>query len=118
MLNNWLYVGIFIVIAMLLPAAAITIAAILAPKKPTPLKNVTYECGFETYGDTWVQFKAQYYVYALVYLVFDVEAIFLFPWAVAYQKLPLYAIGEAVLFVLILAAALIYAWRKGELEWI
>jgi NADH-quinone oxidoreductase subunit A len=71
----------------------------------------------ETVGDNWVQFKAQYYVFALVFLVFDVEAVFLFPWAVALGKLPLYAVVEGIVFVLILIAGLLYAWRKGMLEW-
>ncbi len=118
MLSNWLYIGLFIVIAMLLPAAAITIAGILAPKKPNSLKNQTYECGIETVGETWVQFKAQYYVFALVFLVFDVETVFLFPWAVAFGQLTLFAVLEGVLFILILVGGLLYAWRKGALQWV
>ncbi len=118
MLNNWLYIGIFMVIAAFLPAAAIAISAILAPKKPNPLKNQTYECGIQTVGETWVQFKAQYYIFGLIFLVFDVEAVFLFPWAVAFNMLGLYGVVEAVLFILILLGGLIYAWRKGELEWV
>jgi NADH:ubiquinone oxidoreductase subunit 3 (subunit A) len=118
MLSNWLYIGLFLVIAMLLPAAAITIAGILAPKKPNSLKNQTYECGIETVGETWVQFKAQYYVFALVFLVFDVETVFLFPWAVAFGQLTLFAVLEGVLFILILVGGLLYAWRKGALQWV
>jgi NADH:ubiquinone oxidoreductase subunit 3 (subunit A) len=67
--------------------------------------------------DTWVQFKAQYYLYALIFVVFDVEAVFIFPWAVAYHKLGLYALVEMILFVAILVGGLLYAWRKGALEW-
>jgi NADH:ubiquinone oxidoreductase subunit 3 (subunit A) len=118
MLTDWLYVGLFIVIAMALPAAAITIAGILGPKKPNPLKNQTYECGIETVGDTWVQFKAQYYVFGLIFLVFDVETVFLFPWAVAFDQVTIFGVIEALLFILILAAGLVYTWRKGELEWV
>ncbi len=118
MLDNWLYIGIFMAVAAFLPAAAIAISAILAPKKPNPLKNQTYECGIETVGEAWVQFKAQYYIFGLIFLVFDVEAVFLFPWAVAYNKLGLYGVVEAVLFILILLGGLVYAWRKGELEWV
>lgn len=114
---NWLYIGVFMVVSLALPAVAITLAGILAPKKPNPIKNSTYECGIETVGDTWVQFKAQYYVYALIFLVFDVEAVFLFPWALAFDLLGLYAVLEGVLFVLILAGALAYAWKKGALDW-
>ena len=117
MLSDWLYIGIFMLLALFLPAAAIVIAGILGPKKPSPIKNSTYECGIETVGETWVQFKAQYYVYALVFLVFDVETIFLYPWALAYNKLTFYMVGEAILFILILLSGLIFAIRKGALEW-
>jgi NADH:ubiquinone oxidoreductase subunit 3 (subunit A) len=118
MLTDWLYIGLFFVIAMLLPAAAITIAGILAPKKPNPIKNTTYECGIETVGETWIQFKVQYYIYALVFLVFDVETVFLYPWAVAFGQLTLFAVLEGILFILILVSGLIYAWRKGALQWV
>lgn len=118
MLNEWLYVGIFALVALFLPAVAISIAALLSPKKPNKVKNSTYECGMETVGPTWVQFKIQYYVFALVFLVFDVEAVLLFPWAVAYNQLSLYAVIEAAIFILILLGGLFYAWRKGALEWL
>lgn len=118
MLNDWLYVGVFFLIAMFLPAAAIFIAGVLAPKKPNPVKSSTYECGIETVGPSWVQFKVQYYNYALIFLVFDVETVLLFPWAVAYNQLPLFAIVEGVIFVLILLGGLLYAWRKRALEWV
>ncbi|NPV75829.1 MAG: NADH-quinone oxidoreductase subunit A [Anaerolineae bacterium] len=118
MLNDWSYVAIFTVISMFLPAAAIAIASFLAPKKPNPIKNSIYECGVETVGATWVQFKVQYYIYTLVFLLFDVEIIFLYPWAVAYNQLPLFAVVEVIIFILILLGGLLYAWRKGALEWV
>jgi NADH:ubiquinone oxidoreductase subunit 3 (subunit A) len=118
MLNDWLYIGLFLLIAMALPGIAIFFAGMLGPRKPNKLKDQTYECGIETVGETWVQFKAQYYVFALVFLVFDVETVFLYPWAVAFNLISIFGVAEAVLFVLILAAGLIYAWRKGALEWI
>lgn len=117
MLDNWLFVGFFVAVALFLPTAAIVTAAILAPKKSNPMKRETYECGMETVGDTWVQFKVQYYIYALVFLIFDVEIAFLYPWAVAYNQLPLFAVVEGVLFILILVGGLLYAWRKGVLQW-
>jgi NADH:ubiquinone oxidoreductase subunit 3 (subunit A) len=104
-------------ITLALPVIGLAFAWAVRPKKPNPAKNATYECGMETIGDTWVQFKAQYYLYALVFVVFDVEAAFLFPWAVAYRQLGLYALLEMVLFVAILVGGLLYAWRKGALEW-
>jgi len=117
MLNDWLFVGVFLILAPIFPAAALLIPRLIAPKKPSSLKNQTYECGIETVGDTWVQFRVQYYIYALVFLIFDVELVFLFPWAVAFDQLPLFAVMEGVLFIMILVAGLFYAWRKGALEW-
>ncbi|MBP7356008.1 MAG: NADH-quinone oxidoreductase subunit A, partial [Longilinea sp.] len=116
MLRDWLYIGIFLLISLFLPAAAIIMAALLSPRKPNPQKNDTYECGVETVGESRVQFKVQYYVYGLIFLVFDVEAVFLYPWAVAYNQLALYAVVEAIIFILILLGGLAYAWRKKALE--
>jgi NADH:ubiquinone oxidoreductase subunit 3 (subunit A) len=118
MLSDWLYIGLFLLIAPALPAVAIILAGLLAPHKPNKIKNQTYECGMETVGETWVQFKAQYYVFGLIFLVFDVETVFLYPWAVAFKFVTLYGVLEAVLFILILAIGLVYAWRKGALEWV
>ena len=117
MLNEWLYVGLFLVVGALVPAGAIAVSWAISPKKPNPIKVSTYECGMETVGENWVQFKAQYYIFGLVFLVFDVETVFLFPWAVSLGSLPMFAVMEGVLFVLILIAGLMYAWRKGMLEW-
>ena len=118
MLNDWLYIGLFTFMAVFFPAAAIFIATLLAPKKPNSLKDTIYECGIETVGETWVQFKAQYYVIALVFLAFDVEVVFMYPWAVAFKAMPLFGVVEGLLFLLILAGGLAYAWRKGALEWV
>ncbi len=118
MLQDFEFVGIFILVAIALATVPLLLAWLLRPKKPNPIKSSTYECGVETFGDAWVQFKVQYYIYALVFVVFDIETIFLFPWAVAYSQLPLFAVLEMVVFVLILAGALVYAWRKGDLEWV
>jgi NADH:ubiquinone oxidoreductase subunit 3 (subunit A) len=117
-MTAWAYIGIFLVIALALPAAAIFISWLLSPKKPDAIKRSIYECGIETVGDTWIQFKAQYYIFGLVFLVFDVETVFLYPWAAAYNQLTLVMVLEAVLFILILVAGLLYAWRKGALEWV
>ena len=75
------------------------------------------DAGIETIGDTWVQFKAQYYIYAIVFVVFDIEAIFLLPFAVALRQLPLYALIWAIIFILLLLDGLLYGWRKGALHW-
>src|SRR5690242_7118088 len=118
MLNDWMFIGLFLIVAAALPGAAIWIAGLLAPKKPTPLKDDIYECGIETVGDTWVQFKAQYYIFGLVFLIFDVETVFLFPWAVRLSQLGMFAVLEGIVFILILIVGLVYTWRKGMLEWV
>ena len=118
MSSDWLYIGLFLLIVGLFPGAPILIAGWLAPRKPNPLKSQTYECGIQTVGDTWVQFKAQYYIFALTFLIFDVEIVFLFPWAVAFNQLSLFGVASGVLFVFVLFAELLAAWRKGVLEWV
>ncbi len=117
MQNEWLYVGIFLVIGIIVPIVPLVFSRLVAPRKPNPIKQSTYECGIETVGDSWVQFKAQYYIFALVFLVFDVETVFLFPWALSLKQMPLFVVLEGVLFIAILVAGLVYAWRKGMLEW-
>lgn len=117
MLQDWLYLIIFLAFSLFIPAAAIGIAGILAPKKPNSLKNTIYECGIQTVGSSRIQYKAQYYAYGLIFMIFDVETVLLYPFAVAYNQVTLFAVIEAVIFVVILAAGLVYAWRKGALEW-
>ena len=117
LLSDYSFIGVFVVVATIFPFVALGMAWLLRPKKPNPVKTDTYECGLQTIGDTWVQFRAQYYVYALVFVVFDIEAAFLFPWAVAYDKLGLWALAEVFLFLAILTVGLVYAWRKGALRW-
>ncbi|GAB5490860.1 MAG: NADH-quinone oxidoreductase subunit A [Phototrophicaceae bacterium] len=116
-LSNWAFVGVFLIMAPIFPALPIAAATLLRPKKPNVLKSQTYECGVETVGDTWVQFRVQYYIYGLVFLVFDVEMVLLFPWAVAYNDLGLFEFGAGFLFIFLLADALIYAWKKDVLVW-
>jgi len=118
MLSEWLYIGVFFLVSLFLPTAAITIAGILAPKKSNSVKSETYECGMETIGESRVQFKVQYYVFGLIFLVFDIETVFLYPFAVAYNQVSLWGVIETVIFILILLGGLAYAWRKGALEWV
>lgn len=115
--DPWVFVAFLLPIGLLLPGVAVLIGLILGPRKPNPIKGTAYECGMETVGETWVQLRASYYIFALIFVVFDVEAVFLFPWAVAYNQMHLYMVLEGVLFLLILAAGLLYVWRKGALEW-
>jgi NADH:ubiquinone oxidoreductase subunit 3 (subunit A) len=117
-LQDFAFVGIFVIVGTGLVGLPLILNWILAPKKPNKIKSETYECGMETVGETWVQFKAQYYIYALVFAIFDIETVFLFPWAVAYKQFgTIFPLLEMILFVLILAGGLIYVWRKGALEW-
>jgi len=117
MLNQWLYIAIFVAISILLPTIAILLARVLSPKKPNKIKNSVYECGMETYDKTWIQFRIQYYLYALVFLIFDVETVFLYPIAVAYNQLSLFMVIETIIFISILFIGFLYVWRKGALNW-
>ena len=87
------------------------------PENPDPVKNATYECGVEAEGTAWGQFNARYYLFALGFVIFDVEVIFLYPWAVEHAALSTDALFKAALFVGVLAFGLAYAWRRGALEW-
>ncbi len=117
-MSSWVYIGLFLLVGLIIPVGAIVAAWVLAPKKPNPIKQTTYECGIEAVGDAWVQFKAQYYIFALVFLIFDVETVFLFPWAVKLNSLGMFAVIEGIIFILILIVGLAYTWRKGMLEWV
>jgi NADH-quinone oxidoreductase subunit A len=117
MLKDFEFIGVLGAITFTIPIATLLIAWALRPKKTNPFKQETYESGMPTIGDTWVRFKVQYYIYALIFVVFDIEAVFLFPFAVALDQLPLYALVWALVFMLLLFDGLLYAWRKGALHW-
>ena len=118
MLNDWLFIGLFLLIVALFPGAPIILAGLLAPRRPNAIKSQVYECGMETVGETWVQFRVQYFIFALTFLVFDVELVFLFPWAVAFGALDIWGVLAGIVFILILFVELLAAWRKGVLEWV
>src|SRR4051795_3377904 len=88
-----------------------------SPRKPGPDKNATYECGLESKGDAWVQFRSEYYLYGIIFLIFDVETIFLLPFAVAFTGLSVGAFLAMMVFLLLLVEGLVWAWRKGILKW-
>ncbi len=117
MLSQYAFILILSVFGMILPIAAVSIGWLLGPRRPDPIKNDIYESGMKTIGDTWVQFRAQYYLIGLVFLVFDLEVIFLFPIAIAYGQLTLASVAAVVLFITLLVVGLAYDWRKGGLEW-
>jgi NADH-quinone oxidoreductase subunit A len=117
MLANYAFIGVFFLAALSFPVVPLVLAYFLRPKRPTPIKQSTYECGLEAIGDIWVQFKVQYYLYALAFVIFDVEVIFLYPWAVNHAEMALTVLIKAALFIGVLAFGLAYAWRRGALEW-
>ena len=117
MRTDFAFVGVMMVTVAALMGGTLLAANRLSPKKPNKIKQETYECGMETVGDAWVQFRVQYYIFALVFVLFDVEAILLFPIAVAYNALSLFAILETIVFILLLLGAVLYAWRRGALTW-
>jgi NAD(P)H-quinone oxidoreductase subunit 3 len=107
----------FLVIASLIPVIALSASKLMRPRGGGPERRTTYESGIEPMGESWVQFNIRYYMFALVFVVFDVETLFLYPWAVTFQRLGLSAFLEVLLFIIVLLIGLVYAWRKGALEW-
>ena len=116
-MNNFVLLVVVILIAILIVAAAIGIAKLIAPRSYNPQKGEAYECGIPTRGKSWMQFKVGYYLFAILFLMFDVETVFLFAWAVVVQDLGIYGLLSVLFFLLILVLGLAYAWRKGALEW-
>lgn len=100
-----------------LVAVAILAARAVAPRRPLPEKLTTYECGIDPVGEGWSQSQIRYYIYAFLFVIFDVEAVFLFPWAVVFDRLGWFAVVEMAIFILILGLGLVYAWRKDVLKW-
>ena len=114
---NYLFLGLFLIAALTVPLLPIVLARFVAPKKPGPVKEESYECGMEVKGDAWVQFRMQYYLFAILFVVFDVEALFLFPWAVVFKEAGVQGLVAVGVFVAVLALGLVYAWQEGALEW-
>jgi NADH-quinone oxidoreductase subunit A len=114
--------GILLIFAVIFPALPLTISFLfgllkIRPKAPDPVKIDTYECGVETEGDSWVQFDFRYYMIALLFVIFDVEVVFLYSWAVAFPDMLVVAFVEAITFIAILVIGYVYAWRRRALEW-
>ncbi|CAN5198129.1 NADH-quinone oxidoreductase subunit NuoA [soil metagenome] len=114
----YLYVGIFMLLVTGFVATVLVLARLIAPGRRSVAKAAIYETGEATVTDPWRPFPVRYYVFALLFLIFDVEAAFLYPWAVVYEDLGLYGFFEMVVFVLILGVGLAYAWKKGALKWV
>ncbi len=119
-MNHYGMIGIFFVLTIVFPIGAIVTAWAMRPrykKKPGEVKRMTYECGVDPKGRAWIRYRVNYFLYALIFLLFDVETIFLYPWAVRFQALGLFAFCEMLIFIAILALGLWYAWKEGALKW-
>ena len=115
-------IAIFMVVAIGVPISMLTMSWMasrigLRPNNPTDVKSETYECGVETIGGRWELFNFRYYMFAILFVIFDVEVVFLYPWAAKFLQLELFALIEMAVFVGILVVGLAYAWRKNDLEW-
>ena len=108
---------VVILTAIALVAVALGIARAVSPRSYNPQKGEAYECGIPTRGRSWMQFKVGYYLFAILVLMFDVETVFLFSWAVGVQELGVYGLVSILFFLVVLILGLAYAWRKGALEW-
>ena len=119
--HPYLFLALFLVVAVLFAVTPLILARLWAiffsPQKPGPDKNATYECGLESKGDAWIQFRAEYYLYGIIFLIFDVETIFLLPFAVAFTGLSAGAFLAMMLFLLLLVEGLVWVWGKGVLTW-
>ena len=117
-INNYIFIGLLLLVAIAFAILPLIVVWIIAPRKRSLAKSDTYECGVRTYGETWVRFRIQYYIYALMFVVFDIETVFLYPWAVSYAGLGAFALIEMIVFLVILSVGLAYAWAKGVLKWV
>ncbi|MGH2574888.1 MAG: NADH-quinone oxidoreductase subunit A [Ignavibacteria bacterium] len=109
---------VFIILAVVFVLGGIVTSRLIHPKQPTKEKFTTYECGEIPVGDSWIKFNIRFYVIALVFIVFDVEVVFLFPWAVVFQQMGMIAFVEMLIFLGILFVGFVYLWVRGDLEWV
>ncbi len=109
---------VFLAVAVGFVVFSLVASRLIQPRHQTPGKLVNYECGEVPEGSPWVRFNIRFYMVALAFIIFDVETVFLFPWAVVYRKLGLFAFVEMMIFVAILLVGLAYLWAKGDLEWV
>ena len=117
LLLEYLPILVFLGIATVLSAALIVMPLVIAPSKPDPEKLSSYECGFPAFGDARMKFDVRFYLVAILFIIFDLEVSFLFPWAVAFGHLGVYGFWSMMLFLAVLTIGFIYEWKKGALEW-
>ena len=115
--QDYITVAVFAGFGVLLVLGAVGASALLRPRKPSPVKATAYECGIDPVGTGWSQTHVRFYIYGLLFLIFDVEAVFIFPWAIQLESLGTFALVEMAVFILILLGGLAYAVRKGVLRW-
>jgi NADH-quinone oxidoreductase subunit A len=118
MLGDYSIIGVFLAIGIGFVLVTLFIAKLVRPSRPGRVKLQNYECGEAPIGTSRIQYNVGYYIFALIFVIFDVEVVFLFPWAVAFKKLGLFALIEMFIFLAILIFGLVYAWRKGALKWV
>lgn len=117
-LTRYIFVGLLLLFGIGFALAPLLLVTLIAPRKRSRSKDETYECGVLTLGETWVRFRIQYYVFALLFVIFDIETVFLYPWAVSYVGLGWFALTEMVIFLVMLTVGLAYAWARGVLRWV
>ncbi len=115
--ESYLTVGAFAALGAVLVLVMLGVASIIRPSNPTRAKQLTYECGVDPVGSGWSQTYVRYYVFGLLFVIFDVEAVFIFPWAIVLEKLGVFALVEMLVFIAVLVLGLVYAVRKGVLRW-
>ena len=117
MLENYLPILVFILLGILFGLVPMIAGFVLGPRRPDPDKNAPYECGFEAFEDSRMKFDVRYYLVAILFIIFDLEIAFLFPWAVALDSVGMYGFIAMVVFLGVLVIGFIYEWKKGALEW-
>lgn len=118
MLFNFANVLVFLTLGLLFVAVTLVFSWIVRPNKPHPEKASTYECGERPIGASWIRFNIRFYIIALIFIIFDVEILILFPWGVVFKELGLVSLIEMLVFVGLLLVGLAYLWKKGDLEWV
>jgi NADH-quinone oxidoreductase subunit A len=114
---NYIFIGLLILVAVSFALAPLVVVRLVAPRKRSLAKDDIYECGVRTHGETWIRFRIQYYIFAIMFVVFDIETVFLYPWAISYGGLGTFALIEMIVFLIVLFVGLVYAWAKGVLRW-
>jgi NADH-quinone oxidoreductase subunit A len=109
---------VFLLLAVIFVFIGLLVSRIISPHNPTKEKRITYECGEDVLGPSWVKFNIRFYVIALIFVVFDIEVVFLFPWAVVFQNMGMFAFIEMLVFLVILAVGFVFVWARGDLEWV